>query len=119
MSDDQEARALATLREFAWPEDKGPADTLNRTIRGALAVIKQEEMSAKRYESLRRAVLAYDAAIISCANDPDRMSSYCTVQGDSLDDLYLRMITLAGAEHAEEIEAARDQWDLLAGGDDA
>lgn len=34
------------------------------------------------------AALAYDEAIRSCANDPDKMSSYCTAQGDDLDSLY-------------------------------
>lgn len=35
-----------------------------------------------------RAALAYDAAIKSCANNPEQMASFCTAQGDTLDDLY-------------------------------
>ena len=35
-----------------------------------------------------KAGIVYDAAVMECANDPDKMASYCTVQGDRLDDLY-------------------------------
>ena len=44
---------------------------------------------------LAQAVLAYDAAIQSCANDPERMASFCTAEGDSLDALYFTMVTMA------------------------
>jgi len=40
-------------------------------------------------------VLEYDKAIKACANDPEKMSSFCTVQGDTLDDLYLQMVDWA------------------------
>lgn len=36
-----------------------------------------------------RAGQAYDRAIRRCANDPDKMATYCTAQGDSLDTLYM------------------------------
>ena len=34
------------------------------------------------------ASIRYDAAIQSCADDPDKMSSYCAAAGDDLDTLY-------------------------------
>jgi hypothetical protein len=39
-----------------------------------------------------QAGIAYDKAIKRCANDPSKMASYCTAQGDDLDDLYLTWI---------------------------
>lgn len=36
-----------------------------------------------------RAALAYHEAIASCANDPERMASFCTAEGDDLDALYM------------------------------
>jgi hypothetical protein len=47
------------------------------------------------HKELARAVLAYDEAIQSCADDPETMSSFCTAQGDNLDDLYFRMMEYA------------------------
>lgn len=44
-----------------------------------------------------RSALKYDAAISSCANDPKKMASFCTAQGDTLDGLYFDWITDAGA----------------------
>ena len=44
-----------------------------------------------------KAAVAYDEAIRGCANDPDKMSSYCTAGGDDLDTLYFRWLTLARA----------------------
>jgi hypothetical protein len=41
------------------------------------------------------AAIAYDRAIQGCANDPDKMSSYCTAQGDDLDTLYFNWIQAA------------------------
>lgn len=35
-----------------------------------------------------QAALAYDLAIASCADDPKKMSSFCTASGDTLDSLY-------------------------------
>lgn len=32
---------------------------------------------------------AYDRAIRKCANDPDKMASFCTAQGRDLDGLYM------------------------------
>lgn len=47
------------------------------------------------HKELARAVLAYDAAIQLCADDPEKMASFCTTQGDALDDLYFRMLEYA------------------------
>ena len=52
---------------------------------------------------LRAAVLAYDAAIRSCANDPEKMASFCSAEGDDLDMLYAHMLNAA---HAVESETA-------------
>jgi len=47
------------------------------------------------HKDLARAVLAYDHAVQSCGDDPEKMVSFCTIEGDHLDDLYFRMIELA------------------------
>jgi len=47
---------------------------------------------------LRDAVLAYDAAIQACANDPTKMSTFCSAEGDDLDDLYAAMLEAARPE---------------------
>lgn len=52
---------------------------------------------APHCSSVQAAVLAYDAALHACANDPKVMSSFCTVRGDTLDTLYEEMITAARA----------------------
>ncbi len=45
--------------------------------------------------------LKYDAAIKSCANEPEKMASFCTAQGDSLDSLYAAWITASRDAIAE------------------
>lgn len=35
------------------------------------------------------AAMRYDEAIRGCADDPDKMSTYCTAQGEDLDALYM------------------------------
>jgi hypothetical protein len=35
-----------------------------------------------------KAAVRYDEAIRACANDPKRMASFCTAEGDDLDALY-------------------------------
>ena len=40
-------------------------------------------------KSACEAAIAYDRAIRACANDPDKMASFCTLQGETLDTLYL------------------------------
>ena len=53
-----------------------------------------------------KAGIVYDKAINECANNPDKMATYCTVQGDRLDDLYDDWIakTRAALAKAKEIE---------------
>ena len=51
-----------------------------------------------REAKLSAAVLAYDAAIRGCANEPERMASFCTAEGDDLDTLYLAMIQAASLQ---------------------
>lgn len=43
-------------------------------------------------EACADAAINYDAAIKACANDPARMTSYQTGQGEDLDTLYARWI---------------------------
>jgi len=49
-------------------------------------VISQE--TARELLEACKAAIAYDRAINSCADDPDKMASYCTAQSDTLDTLY-------------------------------
>lgn len=51
---------------------------------------------------LSEAVLAYDALLSSCANDPEKMSSARTVEGDDLDALYSAMLRAAHEVRAGE-----------------
>jgi hypothetical protein len=48
-----------------------------------------------------KAAVAYDAAIQSAANDPEKMSSLCTAEGEDLDLLYARWISLSRAALAK------------------
>ena len=64
---------------------------------------KMTEQRFKRIDTLRHqrdellaaceAAIAYDSAIHACANDPNKMASYCSAQGDTLDALYDAWIT--------------------------
>lgn len=56
---------------------------------------KKKPPDAKRLLAL--AVLRYHTAIQSCAGDPQKMVSYCTAQGESLDGLYWSMVKKAHA----------------------
>jgi hypothetical protein len=40
-----------------------------------------------------KAALAYDKAVESCANDSNKMTSYCTAEGETLDRLYANWIS--------------------------
>ncbi len=48
----------------------------------------------KLLEACKKAVL-YDKEICKCADDPDKMSSHCTANGKTLDDLYADWILSA------------------------
>ena len=39
-----------------------------------------------------QAGIIYSKAIESCANDPEKMASFCTAEGDTLDELYFNWI---------------------------
>jgi len=46
-----------------------------------------EEVMGRMAEACKAAI-RYDREIHACANDPQKMSSHCTAQGETLDDLY-------------------------------
>lgn len=48
-----------------------------------------------------KAALAYDQAIRACANDPNRMSSFCTAEGNDLDALYFAWMSMSHAAIAK------------------
>jgi len=48
-----------------------------------------------------KAALAYDQAIRACADDPDRMSTFCTAEGDDLDALYFAWMSKSQAAVAK------------------
>lgn len=48
-----------------------------------------------------QAAIEYDAAIAASANDPEKMASFCSAQGDDLDTLYDRWINLSRAALAK------------------
>lgn len=48
-----------------------------------------------------KAALVYDQAIRACANDPDRMSSFCTAEGNDLDALYFAWMSMSQAAIAK------------------
>ena len=88
----QHAEIRALLAEWLRDHDEfggAHADTFTARVRAALGG-KVDEPSP-----LAAAVLAYDAAIRSCANDPEKMSSFCSAQGDDLDALYAKMLSVA------------------------
>lgn len=51
---------------------------------------------------LAEAVLRYDAAIASCGNDPEKMASFCTAEGEDLDKLYFDMVNAAKGIYGAE-----------------
>lgn len=65
---------------------KGKKDALRAALRAALN---------PRDSVVVAAVLAYDAAIRACADDPEKMASFCTAEGDDLDMLYAHMLNAA------------------------
>ncbi len=53
------------------------------------------------------AAVKYDEAIKECAGDPNKMSSFCTAQGENLDELYLDWLVKAASAIALAIESGR------------
>ena len=81
---------------------QGEADLAQ--IRRQNREIAELELRLAAVTAERNALLAaceagvrYDAAIASCANDPDKMASYCTAQGEDLDALYFDWLNRARA----------------------
>lgn len=64
---------------------------------------RQAAPAATSERSLADVVLAYEALIESCANDPKRMASARTAQGEDLDGLWAVMVSKA----RWEVEARR------------
>lgn len=61
------------------------------------ALLAADERARALAEAAREivdAAIAYDDAIRSCANDPEKMTEFGTAQGDDLDSLYMRWMTL-------------------------
>lgn len=55
-----------------------------------------------------KAALAYDKAIRSCGNDPERMSSFCTVSGEDLDTLYFSWVNKSRSAIAKAVGLPSD-----------
>lgn len=56
-----------------WPEG------INEKIIAAAPLLYEAALAGQEY----------DRAIRKCADDPDKMASFCTAKGDDLDDLYM------------------------------
>lgn len=59
------------------------------------ALISHIDALTEQIAAIARAAVAYDEAIMSCAEDPDKMSTYCTAEGEDLDALYFALMTKA------------------------
>lgn len=77
--------------------DLTPEQSAQRVADAHILAAAQDMLSAAR------AAIAYDAAIQSCADDPERMSSFCTAQGENLDLLYSKWIDSARAAIAKAV----------------
>jgi hypothetical protein len=69
------------------------AETLGKLM---VAERQRDELVAYLREA-SDAAIAYDSAIQSCANEPERMASFCTADGDNLETLYAKFICGAQA----------------------
>jgi hypothetical protein len=87
------AEELATIRTLSAGEARTDAQYIViRTLQHIDAQAEQIARLAIPLVQLARAAVAYDEAIKECANDPDRMASYCTAEGEDLDTLYFDVI---------------------------
>lgn len=87
-----EAAITISVRDI--PEVSKALDLSLQAIVGLLAALKKSAET----------VIAYDLAIKSCADDPAKMATFCTAQGEDLDALYFAM-TYAARE-AEALASA-------------
>jgi len=86
---DVERRAAAWMRVANEIQDMA-ARGVEVTVSSALLLELLSRTAAGQVAC--RAALRYDAAIETCADDPERMASFCTAEGDDLDALYLDWI---------------------------
>lgn len=70
-------------------------DELFESESGFLEGIEHVLERLEAAEAVCKLAILYDDAIRACANDPKKMSSFCTAQGDNLDAIYLDWITKA------------------------
>jgi hypothetical protein len=59
------------------------------------------------YIELAKTVVAYDAAIKECADDPEKMASFCTAENETLDTLYSEML--------KQARPAVIAWEMIVG----
>ena len=57
-------------------------------------MVTKTEVNQKLLKACKHAI-KYDKAIESCGNEPKKMSSYCTAEGETLDKLYSKWIESA------------------------
>jgi hypothetical protein len=81
-----------------YPADKGRDDDPDcGNVRHASTIEEaQNEIDCAIEDELVeacRAAVRYDESIRSCANDPEKMTSFCTSAGEGLDTLYMDWMT--------------------------
>lgn len=87
---------IAEMMPSAYPDmPPGFAPAAQQEANAALIVAAPELLDAAR------AAVRYDEAIQSCANDPEKMSSFCSAEDETLDDLYTDWIDKARAAIAK------------------
>lgn len=69
--------------------------------RADAAFIVQACNAHEDFVSAAKAAVAYDKAIMSCANNPAKMATFCTAEGDDLDSLYADWIEKSRAALAK------------------
>lgn len=69
---------------------------MNEQIQEVIGALGRElvRVTAER-DALAEAAIAYDLAILACANDPSKMATAVTATGDDLDALYERLMARA------------------------
>ena len=80
------------LQTEEFPETTWCVDQINDDDVKYLLATPEREAAPELY----RACIAgkkYDEAIRQCSNDPEKMASFCTSQGDTLDTLYMDWMT--------------------------
>jgi len=70
--------------DFGYGRKNGEDEKIAALISATPELIKAAELA-----------IVYDEAIQQCANDPEKMASFCTATGEDLDALYLDWVTAA------------------------